>query len=517
MTRTSGPESPLRELEPRAVWRHFDAIRRIPRPSKHEEQIAEHVLSWARGRGFETLRDRAGNLVVRVPASPGLEAAPGVVLQAHLDMVCEKNSEVEHDFLRDPIAVEVEGDWVHAVGTTLGADNGLGVAAALALADDAELDRGALELLFTLDEETGLNGARALDGEIVRGRTLVNLDSEDEGTIYIGCAGAAGVSAELPLEREAENAEGEVWQLEISGLRGGHSGVDIHERRGNALRLLGRALEEIRRGAAPWALLDVGGGDKANAIPREASARLVAGTTALPTIEEALERARSAARAEFGELEPDLRLELGAAEAKTPGPAITAPCRDRLIDLLNALPHGVLAMSPEVPGLVETSVNLGVLTAGETLAAITCSCRSSLDAGLEGALTTLAAAARLAGARPVVRRGYPGWRPDPDAPLVRLAAAAYERTAGRPPAIEAVHAGLECGVLIDRLPGLQAVSIGPEIRGAHSPDERAQISSVESFYRHLRALVADLARSSAEPRPDKNATMTESRDANANF
>lgn len=485
--------SPLEQLEPRAVWSHFDGIRQVPRPSKHEEKIAGHVRRWAGEHGFPVVSDAAGNLVVSVPASAGREDAPTVVLQAHLDMVCEKNDGVAHDFLRDPIQVRRDGDWVRSVGTTLGADNGLGAAAAMAAAVDPEMVHGPLELLFTLDEETGLTGASAFDGALVSGRLLLNLDSEEDGAVYIGCAGAAGVVAEIPLERRAAEPGAKRHVLSVRGLAGGHSGIDIGGRRGNAIKVMVRLLGDLFEADRDLALTDLSGGSARNAIARECFAGLLAGQTRRDHLDSAVARLADKLAGEYVH-EPGLEIVLEARQ--DPGAAslpVVAASRDRLLETLAAAPHGVLAMSAEVPGLVETSNNLALVATDTERARIVCCCRSSSNPALADTMFSLRSLFRLAGAEIEEEPGYPGWAPRPDSPLVRRTIAAYEALFAEAPEIKAVHAGLECGILTQKAPGLDAVSIGPEILGAHSPDERVRISSVAKFYRLLGRLLADLA------------------------
>lgn len=485
--------SPLAHLEPRPVWARFDELRRIPRPSKAEAQVREHVLGWAAAQGFATRTDAAGNVVVAVPASAGREGAPIVVLQAHLDMVCEKRSEVAHDFDRDPIPVEVADGWVRAAGTTLGADNGLGVAAAMAVAADPEVIHGPLELLFTIDEETGLHGAADLDPALVTGRLLVNLDTEEDDAVYIGCAGAAGVEAFLPLPRDLSAPRRPRCRLVVRGLRGGHSGMDARENRGNAVKILARALAAALDAGIDFGLVAVDAGGKANAIPRDAAAELEltpAGRDALAAVVASL---AAEAVAELGAVEPGLGLAVEDVAAPRPEPIVAAAGRDRLVRLLDGAPNGVVAMSREVPGLVETSSNLATVTTSAGEARVLFAFRSSVDASLVSLARSFASLVTLAGGRADRRPGYPGWQPRPESALVRRTLAVYDGLFGAPPALRAVHAGLECGILVGKLPGLDAVSIGPEIRDAHSPDERARISSVGKLYRWLSALLADLS------------------------
>ncbi len=494
--------SPLQNLEPQLVWQHFDALRQVPRPSKREGQVVAHVRSWAAQHGLAVRADAAGNLVVAVPPSPGCAAAPTVVLQAHLDMVCEQNAGMTHDFDRDPIQVEVNGDWVRAVGTTLGADNGIGVAAAMAVAVDRNLQHGPLELLFTLDEETGLNGALALDGTRVSGRLLINLDTEEDGALYIGCAGSGGLLAELPLERVAERPGTQVYELAVRGLRGGHSGIDIIENRGNATKLAVRVLLAARERGADLGLIAINGGSKANAIPRECFTLLSLTAEAAAALETSIREQRAEFQVEFQAIDPQLEIALAPARANENAAwqPLSGATRDRLLRLIAGLPHGVIAMSREVAGLVETSNNVAVVSTEKELATIHCSCRSSVSAAMRGTLQSLRALGQLAGVKITERPGYSGWKPNPQSALVLRSAAVYARLFGAPPAIKAVHAGLECGILSEKLPGLDAVSMGPDIRGAHSPEEQVKISSVAKFYRLLQELLTDLA---ARPQGEK--------------
>ncbi len=496
--------SPLEALEPRPIWHHFDAIRRIPRPSRKEERISAWVLSWAAEHGFEVRQDARGNMVICVPASAGREGAPAVVLQGHLDMVCEKNAGVEHDFLEDPISVEVDGDWVTAAGTTLGADNGLGVAAAMAAAVDPAVDHGPLELLFTLDEETGLHGASALDPSIVTGRILINLDTEEDDSVYIGCAGSSGIEARFEVERASGAtafertgaAAGERLELAVRGLRGGHSGVDIIENRGNASKAAARVLAAALDRGVDFSLVAFDGGSARNVIARECFVQLAADPAERGRLEETVAEVVAELRGELGAIDSGLTIELEPAAAEAPDwPAVSSADRDRLLRLIGAAPHGVLAMSREVPGLVETSANLALVRTSRAGMNVLYSIRSSVNAALAGAMQTIRSLFLLAGGEVTEESGYPGWKPDPDSAVVRRTVAVYERLFGESPKIKAVHAGLECGILTQKIPGLDAVSIGPEIRNAHSPDEKARISSSAKFYSLLKELLADLARS----------------------
>ncbi len=486
--------TPIATLEPRVIWSHFDAILRVPRPSKHEEKIAAHVETWARGRGFEVRRDAVGNMVVVVPATPGHEGAPTVVLQGHLDMVCEKNSDVERDFMTQGIDAYVDGDWVRARGTTLGADNGIGLAAAMAVADDPEAVHGPLEILATVDEETGLTGAKQLDPSIITGRMMVNLDTEEDGAIYFGCAGGADVHLELTAARRKGLLGSIPVRLAVRGLKGGHSGVNINENRGNAVKLATRVLLKAIGGGLELDLVSLDGGSKHNAIPREAFAVCRIPADGKGTLEAVVASCLADFRLEFGSIEPDLQVTVeGMTDDDSTVKVLNQHLRDRLLHLLNAMPHGVLSMSREVPGLVETSNNLAVVTTEPDRIRVISSHRSSVMPALYAVGEQIRSIGQVFGARVAVHDAYPGWKPNPSSPLVQKTVAVAEKLFGKRPELKAIHAGLECGLLLEKAPGMDAVSIGPELRNPHSPDEAVQISTVDRFYRLLKELLRELA------------------------
>ncbi len=489
--------SPLESLEPALLWQHFDTIRNTPRPSKHEEKIVEEVKSWAADRGFEVLQDTAGSLTIKVPATPGHEEAPIVILQGHLDMVCEKNSDVEHDFMTEGIDVEVIGDWVQAKGTTLGADNGIGVAAAMAIADDPEVVHGPLELLCTIDEETGLTGAKELDPSIVSGRIMLNLDSEEDGAVYIGCAGGADSIAMLKTARRTASLGSVPVKVSVSGLRGGHSGLNIIENRGNAIKLTTRVLLAAIEEGIELDLVSIDGGDKHNAIPREAFAVCRIDKSRIGALETVAEACAKDFREEFGASDPDLAVTVDELDDDdTRRSVLNVHARDRLLRVLDGITHGVLSMSREVPGLVETSNNLAVVKNHGDHAEINVSYRSSVMPALFAVRRQMDSIFRQAGAEVHVEDAYPGWKPNPSSPIVQKTCEVYEKLFGEKPEIKALHAGLECGLLIEKVPGMDVVSIGPQIENAHSPEEKVQISSVQKFYKHLAAILEDLAQSS---------------------
>jgi dipeptidase D len=486
--------SPLETLEPKLLWQHFDTIRQIPRPSKHEEKIIEGVKSWAADRGFEVVQDAAGSLTIQVPATPGHENAETIILQGHLDMVCEKNSDVDHDFMTQGIEVEVDGDWVQARGTTLGADNGVGLAAGMAVADDPDAIHGPLELLCTVDEETGLTGAKDLDPSIVNGRIMLNLDTEEDGAIYIGCAGGADSTAKIKTTRRTALLNSVPLKLSVTGLRGGHSGLNIIENRGNAIKLATRVLLSAITGGVEVDLVSIDGGSKHNAIPREAFVLCRVEEGQVETLRAVAEKCSEDFGEEFGGSDPDLAVEVeeidDSDELRQP---MNVHARDRLLWVLDGMPHGVLSMSRDVDGLVETSNNLAVVCNKGDHTEITVSYRSSIMPALYAVRSQVDSICRQAGASVHVDDAYPGWKPNPDSPIVKKTAEVYERLFGSKAELKAIHAGLECGLLIEKVPGMDVVSIGPQIENAHSPEERVQISSVQKFYKHLLAVLEDLA------------------------
>ncbi len=486
--------SPLESLEPKLLWQHFDTIRQTPRPSKHEEKIIEVVKSWAADRNLELVQDAAGSLTINVPATAGHENAPIIVLQGHLDMVCEKNSDVEHDFMTEGIKVEVDGDWVQAQGTTLGADNGIGVAAGMAMADDPNVIHGPLELLCTVDEETGLTGAKDLDPAIVKGRIMLNLDTEEDGAIYIGCAGGSDSVGTLKTARRMASLGSVPVRVAVTGLRGGHSGLNIIENRGNAIKLATRVLLAAIDSGIDLELVSIEGGSKHNAIPRECFAVTRVDEGQIDAFKSVAEECASDFLEEFEASDPDLAIaveELDDNDERCQ--VLNVHARDRLLRTLSGMPHGVLSMSRDVAGLVETSNNLAVVTNEGDHAKMMVSYRSSIMPALYAVRRQVDSIFRQAGADVHVDDAYPGWKPNPSSPIVQKTAAVYKSLFGEDAELKAIHAGLECGLLIEKIPGMDVVSIGPQIENAHSPEEKVQISSVQKFYKHLAALLEELA------------------------
>jgi dipeptidase D len=481
----------IANLEPKFLWQHFAALTRIPRGSKSEAAVVAHLEAQAKKRGLEVKKDAVGDLAIKLKATAGHESAPPLILQGHLDMVCEKNNDVVHDFEKEGIKTVVDGDWVRGTGTTLGADNGIGVAAALALMDDTSAVHPALEILLTIDEETGMTGALAMPADFVSGRRLLNLDSEEDGTLFVGCAGGGDSRIKLTLRRDASLKGFKAFTARVSGLRGGHSGLNIGENRANAIKLLVRVL----RDAAEKMSLRLGsiqGGNKHNAIPREAVAVVY-----VPTRKEAEFRKLVAGWAtvlkdEFAGIEPDLALALDEPPKDRPKP-ITAAAAGRALDLLAALPHGVLGMSQAIPDLVETSNNLAVVNTEDRALRIVTSSRSSVGPTLAALLATVQATARLAGAEVVQPGGYPAWKPNMDSKLLAVARETYRKMYGKDPKVTAIHAGLETGIIGSRTPGMDMLSFGPQIEGAHSPGERVNVPSVKRFYDFFKQMLAALA------------------------
>lgn len=477
--------SPLSGLKPALLWKHFDEFRKIPRCSRNEEAAGDYVLHFAREKGWESKRDETGNIVVKVPATAGHETAPVVVLQGHLDMVCEKNSDKEFDFACDPIQVLIEDGWVTADGTTLGADNGIGLAASLAVAEDSDCVHGPLELLFTTDEETGLNGANGIQPDFLEGRILLNLDSEEEGEFSIGCAGGADSEISLPVSRSAA-AQGSTLCIKLAGLKGGHSGIDIHKGRGNATQLLARMLFETD---VPFSLVSIEGGSKHNAIPREAFAVVV--TSEAEALKTAVTQALEAIRFEYKVSEPDATLNVSTTE--TDLAAMDADSTQKTLALIVAVTHGVEAMSQEIDGLVETSNNLAIVKTTTDAVTVYTSTRSSILSALEATRKKIEAVAILAGARIEHLDGYPAWTPNLDSDILKVLKQTYKDTTGKDALVMAIHAGLECGIIGEKFEGMDMISIGPDLENPHSPDERINIQSVENVYKHLMATLKVLA------------------------
>ena len=477
-------------LEPKPVWSHFDTILTIPRASSGEERMRRHVLATAARAGCDHAVDAAGNVVVRKPASAGHEAAAITILQSHLDMVQEKNADVTFDFATDAIVPRRNGDYLNATGTTLGSDNGIGVAAMLAVMETTDLVHGPLELLFTIDEETGLTGAAQLDAGLLAGRRLINLDSEEEGFLYVGCAGGGDMRIALGVTQAGAGGGDRAVTAALTGLKGGHSGCDIHLQRGNAVCLLARALWAAHAGT-PFRLARLEGGSAHNAIPREAFATIVAGAADVESVTAAVSAEFAAIRDEYRPADPGMTLAVDDAGAAAR--SWNAETTATVLRLVSSLPHGVEAMSYDIPDLVETSNNVATVKSSNGELVITTSSRSSVDAALDALRRRIRATAELAGAAVDVRPAYPGWKPNLDSEVLDVVKSVHARELGSEPEIKAIHAGLECGIIGRKIPGMDMISFGPVIEFPHSPDERVHIDSVGRFYRLLTATLAELA------------------------
>ncbi len=482
----------LSELEPHLLWFHFERILKVPHPSRHEERMRLLVEDWANLRGFSSQRDHYGNLIVKIPASAGKERSPVVILQAHLDMVCERSPGSDFDFFEDEIEVQIANDWVRAVETTLGADNGIGVAAALAVADDPAAVHGPLEVLLTVEEELGLKGALQLNGTLLQGRILLNLDSEDSA-FYVGCAGASETIGCFRPQFSQKVSRGRALDVEVSGLQGGHSGLSILDNPGNAIKILASILETIRRSSIDFNVTAIHGGSSRNAIPREARATLWVSEGSRISIQELVSGAAAPFFEELGGREASLCVRCVDSAAMPVQGIWQSIDADRIIDTLLACPNGVLGMSRTMPHLVETSSNLATISTSDGEVIIASLSRSSSKLELKVVSEQISALFRLAGGCVEVDSGYQGWQPNLKSSLLLKANEAYKRLFGAHADNRAIHAGLECGVIGSRIPGVDAISFGPLIEGAHAPGERVHVGSVANFYRLLTELLRELS------------------------
>lgn len=479
----------IQDLEPRLLWQNFHALTRIPRPSKHEARALEFVENYARQLGLTVFRDKVGNVIIRQDATPGCEHKIGVILQAHIDMVPQKNNDKQHDFLTDPIETIVDGSWVRANGTTLGADDGIGVAAALAVLADKNIAHGSLEVLITFDEETGMTGAYGLQQGDLRGKILLNLDSETDGEIFIGCAGGLDVNATFKYN-EVETAEEDIaFELTLSGLRGGHSGIDINLGRANANKLITRFLKYSAANFESM-LSHLEGGNMRNAIPREARAVVTIDSDDKEEFIEAVEEFEDMFRSEYADVEP--QLSFTARRVETPSRVIDEMTADDIINALQGCPNGPIRMSTEMPGLVETSTNLAVVRTVDGTAEVKFLIRSSVDTAKDDVASSIESIFRLAGAEVEMFGEYPGWKPNPQSAILSVVVDTYNKLYGHAPQVKAMHAGLECGVMAGIYHDWDMVSFGPTIEHPHSPDERVSIRSVGNFWSLLTSVLANI-------------------------
>ncbi|SIN99419.1 aminoacyl-histidine dipeptidase [Salinivibrio sp. ES.052] len=478
--------SEISQLSPRPVWAFFDQICAIPHPSYHESQLAQFIIDWAKGRGLDVRQDKAGNLFIRKPATPGMENRKGVVLQAHLDMVPQKNENTDHDFTRDPIRPYVDGDWVTADGTTLGADNGMGMASCLAVLDADDIEHGPLEVLLTTNEEAGMDGAFGLEAGWLEGDILLNTDSEQEGEVYMGCAGGVDASMHFPLERQSVANELARFTIGIKGLKGGHSGVDIHTGRANANKLLARLLSH-HLGEVDMSLIAIRGGTLRNAIPREAFADIAVPVSQKEQLAAAIDQFAMLMKDELDRLEGQVTVIMEASD--NPIAPLTRAVQSRLLAALNAAPNGVVRMSDDVPGVVETSLNLGVINTEDDKITALFLIRSLIDSGRERVQGMLQSLASLANVSVTFSGAYPGWKPDPDSQIMHIFRDTYEGIYQRKPDIMVIHAGLECGLFKQPYPTMDMISFGPTIKFPHSPDEKVDIKSVGHYWQQMQAIL----------------------------
>ncbi|EKO3479148.1 aminoacyl-histidine dipeptidase [Vibrio fluvialis] len=481
--------SEISKLSPAPVWQFFDKICSIPHPSKHEEALAQYIIGWAKEQGLNVRRDPTGNVFIKKPATPGMEHKKAVVLQAHIDMVPQKNEDTDHDFAKDPIQPYIDGEWVTAKGTTLGADNGIGMATCLAVLASTEIKHGPLEVLLTIDEEAGMTGAFGLEAGWLEGEILLNTDSEQEGEVYMGCAGGVDGALTFDIQREALPAGYVTRQLTLKGLKGGHSGCDIHTGRGNANKLIARFLAGHAQ-ELDLRLIEFRGGSLRNAIPREAFVTVAIPADNQTKLDELFTTYTELLKAELGRVETNL---VTFNEAKEAALGVFALAdQQRVIAALNACPNGVIRMSDDIEGVVETSLNVGVITTDEQQIKVLCLIRSLIDSGRSQVESMLTSVAELAGADIAFSGAYPGWKPDADSEIMHIFRDMYEGIYGHKPNIMVIHAGLECGLFKKPYPEMDMVSFGPTIKFPHSPDEKVKIDTVGLFWEQMIALLENI-------------------------
>jgi dipeptidase D len=481
--------SVLGHLKPELVWYHFEEICKHPRPSKKEEKIAEYVVSVGKRLGLQTEKDKFGNILIRKPATPGYENRKTVALQGHIDMVCEKNRDVEHDFDNDPIYPYIDGDWVKAKGTTLGADNGIGVASALAVLESKDVEHGPLECLFTLDEETGLTGASSLKKNWLKADILINMDSEDIGVIFIGCSGGKNTAATFKAKLEKAPRNYSSFELKVAGLKGGHSGLEIQVGRGNAVKILNRAIWSYSQ-ENNIRLAEINGGNKHNAIPREAFAVVLVPKNDEKKLKKFVAKYNETVKSEYAAVEPDLMVSVEKHSA--PEKVMDEKTQKHLVNALYAIPHGVIKMSNDIPGLVETSTNLAVVeTKGKNINIVT-SQRSPVASQNVDITNMVTSVLKMAGAEISYGDGYPGWAPDIHSDILKVFKSTFTKMYGKEPEVTAIHAGLECGIIKEKYPDMDMISFGPTMRDVHSPAEKLQISTVPEFFNQLKTVLKNI-------------------------
>lgn len=481
----------MTDLNPKIVWQYFYEITQIPRPSKKEEKIIKYIIDFAEKHNLKYKKDKVGNIVIEKEATKGKENLKKVILQSHVDMVCEKNSDIKHDFDNDPIKTVIDGEWLRADGTTLGADNGIGCAAQLAILASNDIEHGPIEALFTVDEETGMTGAMNLEPGFFDAKILLNLDSEDEGELFIGCAGGMGVIAEFKYKHENIPSDFLSLRIDVKGLKGGHSGGDIHVGLGNANKILTRVLYAIRKHNIDFRLCEISGGNLHNAIPREAYAVISVSPNHKEKITILVNEINSDVQNELKKVDPSVSVVLSTNPTQAEN-AIEKEVADKLILALYACPHGVLGMSNEIDGLVETSNNLASIKMRDNSVYVETSQRSSTTSLRNSTSEMVSSVFEMAGACVKIRDPYPGWKPNRDSEILRVCEETYRRLFNKEAKVKAIHAGLECGLILDVFPGLDMVSFGPTLRDVHSPVEKIKIDTVELWWKHLLEVLKNI-------------------------
>lgn len=477
-------------LKPALLWKYFAEICKIPRGSKNEKQVSTYVFETAKKLGLEAKQDKALNVVVRKPASPGKESVPMICLQGHLDMVCEKNKETVHNFEKDPIELVRKGNLMMANGTTLGADNGVAVATNLAIMEDNSLLHGPVEFLFTIDEETGLTGANSLKPGFLQSKTLMNLDSEEEGALYVGCSGGRNTIGVWKAVVEKAPSKSVPAVLRVKGLKGGHSGLEIDKGRGNSIKIINRVL--LAMGKIDARVSTIEGGNKSNAIPREAEALVYIPKSYLKKAHTIVENWNTTIKSELKTVEPDLAITVEDVPGVKNGKVLKKDLQSMICQTILALPHGVMKMSAEIAGLVETSTNVAIIRTEKSKIELTTSQRSSVATEIDEIVQSVGAAFTLGGAKPLFAEGYPGWKPNLDSRILKTAKSTYRSLFGKDPEVKAIHAGLECGIIGEKFPGMDMVSFGPTLEGVHSPDEKIYIDTVEKFWKYLLEILKNV-------------------------
>jgi len=483
-------ESAIKDLKPELLWKRFYEITRVPRPSKKEEKIREHLKKFLKDQNVSFQEDKVGNILAKIPATVGYEKSPTVVLQGHIDMVCEKNKSTKHDFENDPIEIKREDGWITAEGTTLGSDNGIGVAASLAVINDEDVIHGPIEILMTVDEETGMTGANHLEPGFVTGKILLNMDSEEDGAFYVGCSGGVDTLASFEIKTMNCPSGYSAHEIMITGLKGGHSGLDIIQGRANAIKLLGRTLNKLSK--IDYSVGSLSGGSLRNAIPREAEAVVMIKEGQESEAEGIIGNFEKMLQNEYRKSDGGLKIVFKKSD-DVPGNVFTPEFQNEIINLLLTLPHGVIAMSQDIPGLVETSTNLATVSTDDGKLNISTSQRSSIESAKDYIASSVKAALVLAGGKVTVGDGYPGWKPDMDSQILKTSKEVFRELFKKEPDIKAIHAGLECGILGSKNKGLDMISFGPTIQGAHSPDEKVNIETVQKFYDLLKGILKRVA------------------------